>query len=109
LRVAKILEAIESKYEITFSGSFLSDATFEKLYFWAHRYEGYLFESGNTLQWGLINFNRTTGGGTEFNLTTDTWTVVTTDYYEINVTIDNASVNYELGFLSMVNSLHPTW
>jgi hypothetical protein len=114
LKVAKILEAIESKYEIAFSGSFLSDATFEKLYLWAHRYEGYLFESGNTLQWGLINFNRTTGGGTEFNLTTDTWTVVTTDYYEINVTIDNASVDYELGlfvngelFASNLVDAHP--
>lgn len=97
LKVKKILEAIESKYGVTFSGSFLSDATFEKLYLWAHRYEGYLYEPGTTIEWGIINMNRNTGGGTEFNLTTDTWNVVTTDNYEINVTIANASVDYELG------------
>jgi hypothetical protein len=114
LKIVKILEAIESKYGVSFSGFFLTDATFQKLYLWAHRYEGYLFKSGTTIDWELINFNRNTGGGTEFNLTTDTWDVVTTDFYEINVTIDNASVDYELGlfvngqlFASNLVNAHP--
>ena len=97
IKVTKLLEAIEDKYGITFSGSFLSTAPFTKLYLWAHRYEGYLYDSSTAIEWQLINFNRSTGGGVEFNLSTDTWDVVSTDFYDLRVTILNASANYEIG------------
>jgi hypothetical protein len=56
LKIVKILEAIESKYGVSFSGFFLTDATFQKLYLWAHRYEGYLFEVGNNNRLGTNKF-----------------------------------------------------
>lgn len=44
LKVSKILDAIESKYGVTFSGSFLSSAPFSTLFLWLHNREGYTFE-----------------------------------------------------------------
>jgi hypothetical protein len=97
IKVVKILEAIETKYGINFTGDFMSDTQFNKLYLWAHRYEGYLYDSSTAIEWQLINFNRTTGGGTEFNLSTETWTVVDTDTYELRITLQNVGANYEIG------------
>ena len=97
IKVVKILEAIGTKYGITFTGSFLSDNQFNKLYLWAHRFEGYLFSNATDIDWQLINMNRITGSGTQFNLTTDTWTVATTSEYQLRVQVLNPSANYELG------------
>lgn len=97
IKVVKLLEAMESKYGITFSGSFMSDDEFNKLYLWAHRFEGYLFDSTTTIPWRLINFNRNTGSGSQFNLTTDTWTVQTASEYQLRVQVSNTSADYELG------------
>ena len=44
LKVAKVLDAIEDYYDITFSGSFLSSAPFNQLYMWLHNREGYTYE-----------------------------------------------------------------
>ena len=44
LKVAKVLDAIEDYYGITFSGSFLSSAPFNQLYMWLHNREGYTYE-----------------------------------------------------------------
>jgi len=63
VKVVKLFEAIESKYGISFVGDFMSDTQFNKLFLWAHRYEGYLYDSATAIGWELINFNRTTGGG----------------------------------------------
>ena len=100
LKVQAILNAIGAKYGITFTGSFLSTTPFVDLSLWLHRYEGYLFAGGNDIAWQLINFNRTTGGGTEFNLTTETWNVVDTDFYQLEVTITNVTAAYELGLFT---------
>ena len=97
IKVVKLFEAIESKYGINFVGDFMSDTQFNKLFLWAHRYEGYLYDSSTAIEWQLINFNRTTGGGVEFNLSTETWTVVDTDIYELRITIQNVSAAYEIG------------
>ena len=97
IKVVKILEAIGTKYGITFTGSFLSDNQFNKLYLWAHRFEGYLFSNATDIDWQLINMNRITGSGTQFNLTTDTWTVATASEYQLRVQVLNPSANYELG------------
>jgi len=97
IKVVKLFEAIETKYGINFVGDFMSDTQFNKLFLWAHRYEGYLYDSSTAIEWQLINFNRTTGGGVEFNLSTETWTVVDTDIYELRITIQNVSAAYEIG------------
>jgi hypothetical protein len=100
LKVTAVLDAIEAKYGITFTGSFLSAVPFVDLSLWLHRFEGYLFAGGNDISWQLINFNRNTGSGSQFNLTTDTWTVPDDAPYDLQITIANASENYEIGVFS---------
>jgi hypothetical protein len=100
LKVTAVLDAIEAKYGITFTGSFLSAVPFVDLSLWLHRFEGYLFAGGNDINWQLINFNRNTGSGSQFNLTTDTWTVPDDAPYDLQITIANASENYEIGVFS---------
>ena len=100
LKAYAILEQIQAKYGITFTGSFLNGNPFQDLSLWLHRFEGYLFAGVNDIAWQLINFNRTTGGGTEFNLTTETWNVVDTDFYQLEVTITNVTAAYEIGLFT---------
>lgn len=40
--------------------------------------------------------NRNTGSGSQFNLTTDTWTVAESKQYDLDITMLNVSENYEL-------------
>ena len=96
LKVQAILNAIGAKYGITFTGSFLSATPFVDLSLWLHRYEGYLFASGNDIEYQLINMNRNTGSGSQFNLATDTWTVPDDAPYDLQITMLNVSENYEL-------------
>lgn len=105
IKVVKILEAIEAKYGIDFTGSFMSDTQFNKLFLWAHRFEGYLYDSSTAIEWQLINFNRNTGGGVEFDLSTETWTVVDTDIYELRITLQNVGANYEVGLFQNGNQI----
>jgi hypothetical protein len=97
LKVWAVLDAIEAKYGITFTGSFISSAPFTDLSLWLHRAEGYLFANGNDIAWTLINFTRNTGSGSDFNLATDTWTSPADNDYQFTAVIQNASVSYELG------------
>ena len=114
IKVTAILDAMEQKYGITFTGAFLASVPFEDLSLWLHRFEGYLFAGGNDIQWKLINMNNTISG-TQFNLTTDTWTVAATESYYLEIEMRNVNENYELGvfrngiFLSsaLVNA-HPS-
>ena len=96
LKVQSILNAIAAQYGITFNGSFLSATPFVDLSLWLHRYEGYLFAGGNDIAYQLINMNRNTGSGSQFNLSTDTWTVVDSKQYDLQVTMQNVSVPYDL-------------
>ena len=105
IKVVKILEAIEAKYGVTFSGSFLSDTQFNKLYLWAHRFEGYLYDNATAIDWQVINFDNNSGGGTQFDLATDIWTVGETHEHLLRVTVYNPSAAYELGlFVNGVES-----
>jgi hypothetical protein len=96
LKVTKILDAIGAKYGITFTGSFLSATPFVDLSLWLHRFEGYLFSGGNDIAYQLINMNRNTGSGSQFNLGTETWTVVDSKQYDLQITMLNVSAAYEL-------------
>jgi len=114
LKVQAILNAVAAKYGITFTGAFLSATPFVDLSLWLHRFEGYLFAGGNDIAYQLINMNNTISG-TQFNLTTDTWTVPATESYYLEIEMRNVNENYELGvfrdgiFLSsaLVNA-HPS-
>jgi hypothetical protein len=96
LKVTNILAAIGAQYGITFTGAFLSATPFVDLSLWLHRYEGYLFAGGNDIAYQLINMNRNTGSGSQFDLTTDTWTVVESKQYDLDITMLNVSAPYEL-------------
>jgi hypothetical protein len=95
LKVDKILDAIATKYGLTFSGSFLTTSPFTKLFLWLHRYEGYLFNSASAIDWQIVNFN-SLNSGSGFDLSTDTWTVASASSYNLDVTVQNASSAYEL-------------
>ena len=72
IRISKLIDAIESKYGITFTSSFFSNSKFTDLFLWAHRREGYMFinqKDGFTAQ--KIDFTAKTG---DFNLSDDTTT-----------------------------------
>ena len=74
LKIAKIIDAIESKYSITFTSDFFADSKFTDLFLWAHRREGYMFkdqENGFTAK--KIDFISTTGTG--FDLSNDEYIV----------------------------------
>lgn len=96
LKVYAILEQIQAKYGITFTGSFLNTTPFQDLSLWLHRFEGYLFAGGNDIAYQLINMTRNTGSGSQFNLATDTWTVVDSKQYDLQITMQNVSEAYEL-------------
>jgi hypothetical protein len=115
LKVTAVLSAIEAKYGITFTGSFISSVPFTDLSIWLHRFEGYLFAGGNDISWQLINMNRNTGSGSQFDLTTDTWTVPDDAPYDLQISIANVSENYELGVFangvfqaSLLFNAHPS-
>ena len=72
IRLARIIDAIERKYDITFNSDFFASDKFTNLYMWCHRREGYMFfgqQNGFTAQ--KINFTSATGS---FDLATDTYT-----------------------------------
>lgn len=114
LKVTAILDAMQSKYGITFTGSFLSATPFVDLSLWLHRFEGYLFGGGNDIAWQLINFNTLTSGS-DFNLGTDTWTVAADGTFTVTVGMTNVNVDYEVGLFangqqigSYKKSAHPS-
>lgn len=74
IRLARLIDAIESKYSITFTSDFFDSAEFTNLYMWCHRRKGYMMkdqENGFTAR--KIDFISTTGTG--FDLTTDNYVV----------------------------------
>jgi len=91
IKLQKIIDAIETKYGITFNSDFFDSADFGKLFMWCHRRAGYMFKDqpiGATAS--TINF--TSGSGGDFNLTTDEYEINSVDQvvgkirYSINST-----------------------
>jgi hypothetical protein len=114
IKVTAVLSAMEAKYGITFTGSFLAATPFVDLSIWLHRFEGYLFGGGNEIAWQLVNFNTLTSG-TDFNLATDTWTVAADGTFTVTVGMTNVNVDYEVGLFangqqigSYKKSAHPS-
>jgi hypothetical protein len=94
LKVTAILDAIEAKYGITFTGSFLSAVPFTDLALWLHRYEGYMYEGQpNSTAWEIIDFDATNSPTPDwFSLDLDSWTPLglsgTGDIYDIVTQVD---------------------
>ena len=70
IKISKIIEAIESKYNINFSNDFFSRAEFTNIFMWLNK--NIATEGTPTEQ--LINFTNKIGDELGFNLTTDVWT-----------------------------------
>ena len=108
VKVTKILEAIEDKYGIVLTGSFLTSSPFTGLYLWAHRHEGYMYEGQPTaMAYQKVNFNHTAAPTPDyFNLSTDTFTpegvTGSGDIYDIYFDVDIPSYtdNYYLAVLT---------
>lgn len=94
--VERIFDAIASKYGLSFNITNIND--FEKLYMWCHRRAEYMYGPGVslTLPWNLVTFNGTSTP-TEFDTATETWTVTESNTYDVTITTDNATVDYEIG------------
>jgi len=78
IKLQKIIDAIESKYSVTFNSDFFDSADFGKLFMWCHRRAGYMFkdqEVGATSE--LIEL--VSGGGTPFDDTLHRFPVTATD------------------------------
>jgi hypothetical protein len=74
LKVTAILTAIEAKYGISFTGSFLSAVPFIDLSLWLHRKEGYMYQDQpNAMTYQKINFQTKTG--IYFDLANDTFDI----------------------------------
>ena len=74
VRCVEILAAIESKYGITFSGFFDDNDEFQKLYMWAHRRAGWMYQNQpNAMKYQKVNFTSTTSSN--FDLANDTYDV----------------------------------
>ena len=78
IRLARIIDAIEAKYSITFNSEFFASAEFTDLYIWCHRREGFMFEDQPTgfEEAEAVDFTSATGSG--FNTTTDELTIPAT-------------------------------
>ena len=94
--VERIFDAIATKYGISFGITGIGD--FEKLYMWCHRNAGYMYGPGVslTLPYTLVTFNGTSTPA-EFDIATETWTVTESNTYDVTITTDNATVDYEIG------------
>jgi len=90
IRISKLIDAIESKYSISFTSTFFGTSKFTDLFLWCHRREGYMFfgqENGFTAE--KINFTSATG---LFDATTDLYTnnnIITTLIWKYSITSTN--------------------
>lgn len=92
IKLKAILDAIETKYGLTFNSDLFDSTDFGKLFMWCHRKEGYMFKDqrdGYTPK--VVNFIT----GTNFNLVRD--------YYEVTsavATYGYMRIDYTVNFVS---------
>ena len=96
LKVTAILDAMEQKYGITFTGAFLSAVPFSDLSLWLHRKEGYMYQDQpNAVTYQKINFQTRTG--TYFDLANDTFDTTSLGVYSFTVFVNTLSVEANIG------------
>jgi hypothetical protein len=91
LRIIRIIEAIEQKYNLTFSRDFFDRAIFYNLFMWLHRDADRLLPSSTPLS---LNFTSLTVNQADWGLAIP----------EINITTDSVAVNWSDNFPTNVNS-----
>jgi hypothetical protein len=114
IQISRIVDAISTKYGISLNITDVND--YDLLYMWCHRNAGYMYgpDTPFTMPWTKVTFATTTTP-TEFNTATDTWTVVTSETYDVTFTIDDATIDYEIAAFvngevaqAFVIDAHPT-
>ena len=85
LRIIRIIEAIENKYNILFDREFLNRAAFGNLFMWLHSYPGEIKVLSTALG---IDF-------TSLSIINDDWDVPSP---EINITTNSVAVNWDTNF-----------
>jgi hypothetical protein len=96
LKVTAILDAMEAKYGISFTGSFLSAVPFSDLSLWLHRKEGYMYQDQpNAVTYQKINFQTRTG--TYFDLANDTFDTTSLGVYSFTFFVNTLSVEANVG------------
>ena len=114
IQLSRVVDAISTKYGITLNITDVND--YDLLYMWCHRNAGYMYgpDTPFTMPWTKVTFATTTTPS-EFNTTTDTWTVVTSETYDVTFTIDDATIDYEIAAFvngevaqAFVIDAHPT-
>ena len=63
IRIARLIDAIEAKYGITFNSTFFASSKFTNLYMWCHRRKGYMFKDQEN-GWDPLRIRYQTIGGT---------------------------------------------
>jgi hypothetical protein len=96
LKVTAILDAMEAKYGISFTGAFLSALPFSDLSLWLHRKEGYMYQDQpNAVAYQKINFQTRTG--TYFDLANDTFDTTSLGVYSFTFFVNTLSVEANVG------------
>lgn len=88
LRIIRIIEAIENKYNISFDRDFLNRAAFGNLFMWLHSYSGEIKVFSTALS---IDY-------TSLTISIADWTVPTP---EINITTNSVAVDWENNFSAL--------
>jgi hypothetical protein len=96
IKLQKIIDAIETKYGITFQSDFFDSTDFGKLFMWCHRRAGYMFkDQSNGFPPQVINF--TTNNTGDYNLTTQKYTVVAAQEADLRVRYTlNSTASYKI-------------
>jgi hypothetical protein len=84
VKLQKILDAIETKYGVTFNSDFFDSADFGKLFMWCHRRAGYMFkDQANGFTPQVINFTQSATG--DYDLATQKYTVTAEQEADLRV------------------------
>ena len=91
LKVTAILDAMEAKYGITFTGAFLAATPFVDLSLWLHRFEGYMYQDQpNAISYQKIDFQ--TSVGSYFVGATDTFDLTANGTYNFSIFLNTLNV-----------------
>ena len=107
IKLQKILDAIESKYSITFNSDFFDSADFGKLFMWCHRRAGYMFKDQPNGSTPIAN-NFTATSNPDFDITTDEYIIDADNITTADVQITTTSSDTYKLYVYVNDALH-TW
>ena len=103
----EILAAIEARYGITFSGFFDDNDEFQKLYMWAHRRAGWMYQNQpNAMKYQKVNFTVTSSSN--FDLANDTYDVPVGEGGDWYFQIDIATLSQAANIAIYINGAYRT-